>query len=126
MKEKPYFKHDHDSRHDPRIMKIRKKYGSCGYGIYFMLVEMLRASRNYTIKLDIDTIAFDIKEDEKIIEDIIRNYGLFRINRDSFYSPSLRSRMKTLDNIRKGWVKGGKKRWEGKDEDKSIYKEFQG
>jgi len=126
MKEKPYFKHDHDSRHDPRIMKIRKKYGCLGYGIYFMLIEMLRSACKYTIKLDIENIAFDVKAEEKIIEDIIKNYGLFRINKGSFYSPSLKDRMKALDNIRKGWVKGGKRRWEKNDNEKSIYREFKG
>ena len=126
MKDTPYFKHDFNSRHDPRIMKIRKKYGSLGYGIYFMLIEMLRSHKKYVMELDIKTISFDINEEEEMIEDIIRNFGLFRINRKSFYSPSLKDRMKSLDNIREGWKKGGKKRWEKKDKEDSIYAEFKG
>ena len=112
MKEQPYFKHDCNARHDLRLSKIRKNLGAKGYGIYFMIIEMLRTSQNYALKLDIETIAFDIKEDEKDIENIIKNYGLFKIKNGTFYSPSLKKRMKSLDNIREGWKKGGKKRWE--------------
>ena len=127
MKDKPYFKHDLDARHDYRLIKIRHKYGAKGYGIYFMLIEMLRSSGNYELFMDIDMIAFDIKEESKIIEDIIKNYDLFKIKKDRFYSDSLKKRMKNLDNIRAGWVKGGKKRWENdakKTEEKSIYREL--
>ncbi len=126
MKDAPYFKHDFDSRNDPKMIDLRRKYGAKGYGIYFMIIEMLRSNKKYSMKLNLESIAFDIKEDIEVIEDIIKNYGLFRITMGSFYSPSLKQRMKTLDKIREGWRLGGKKRWEGKDGDKSIYKEFQG
>lgn len=126
MKDTPYFKHDINGRHDPKVLKIRKKYGSKGYGIYFMLIEMLRSSKKYVLKMDLDTISYDIQEDIDIIEDIINNYKLFKINNGYFYSISLRSRMKSLDNLRKGWQKGGKKRWEKKEDNESIYTEFKG
>lgn len=112
MKDKPYFKHDIDARSDCRVIKIRQKFGAKGYGIYFMLIEILRSSKKYETKLDLDTLAFDIHEEKETIKEIIHNYGLFKINKDIFYSPSLKTRMKNLDNIRNGWTKGGKKRWE--------------
>lgn len=129
MKEQPYFKHDCNARHDHRLIRIRKKFGAKGYGIYFMIIEMLRTSKNYALKFDLETIAFDIKEDEKDIEEIIKNYSLFTIKNGVFYSPSLKKRMKSLDNIREGWKKGGKNRWKKKDkngEESSIYREFKG
>ena len=112
MKDIHYFKHDADSRHDQKIIKIRKKFGAKGYGIYFMLIEMLRSAQNYQLDLDIDSISYDIKEDPETIKDIIENYGLFINKQGIFYSVSLKNRMKTLDNIREGWKRGGKKRWE--------------
>ena len=128
MKEKPYFKHDLDSRSDERIIKIRQKFGAKGYGIYFMLIEMLRGARNYELKLDLEMLSFDIREDTEIIENIIKDFELFAFKKDSFYSPSLKSRMKGLDRLRKHWKKAANKRWEkeSKGEDESIYQEFKG
>lgn len=126
MKKHPYFCHDIDSRNDQKITKIRQKYGAKGYGIYFMLIEMLRSSGNYELDMNIKTLSYDIREDEEIIEDIIRNFGLFTLKKKSFHSEALKNRMENLDRMRDHFSKAGKKRWEGRDIEKSIYKEFQG
>ena len=114
MNDTKYFKHDNNARNDFKVSKIRKKFGLRGYGIYFCLLEILCCSKNYTIKLDLETLAFDLQEDEKVIEDIIKNYGLFKIKNGLFYSESFCNRMKPLDNIREGWKKGGINRWKDK------------
>jgi hypothetical protein len=111
MKEMPYFKHDSNARSDSRIIKIRQKFNAKGYGIYFMLIEMLRGSRNYEMKFDLEMLAFDIREDKETIEEIIKKFGLFSFRKDVFYSPSLKSRMKNLDKMREHWIKAANKRW---------------
>ena len=122
-----YFKHDCNSRSDFKMINIRKKYGLLGYGIYFCIIEMLCSHTKYEMELDIDNIVFELKEDKKIIEDIILNNNLFKIKKNMFFSPALKKRMKTLDNMREARSKGGKKRWEKeKDVKKSIYREFEG
>lgn len=126
MNDKRYFKHDTNARNDMKVIQIRKKYGLLGYGIYFCILEMLCCDKRHTLKTDFDSIAFDLKEDQKIIEDIVKNYGLFVVKKNCFYSQPFKDRMKTLDNIREGWAKGGKNRWKKKDDNDSIYREFQG
>ncbi|NCD17780.1 MAG: DUF4373 domain-containing protein [Actinobacteria bacterium] len=125
MKEHPYFKHDCGARNDLRLQKVRSKFGGLGYGIYFMLVEILRSSSNYEAKLDLDTISFDLREDKKVIEDIIKNYDLFVVKKGYFYSISLKNRMENLDKIRAGWVSGGKKRWTKKKLTEAEVREIQ-
>ena len=107
-----YFKHDSNARNDIKINKIRKKYGLKGYGIYFCVIEMLCCQKKYTMKLDLESLAYDIQEDEKVIEDILKNYDLFTIKKGLFYSSSLKKRMARLDNIREVRRQAAKKRWE--------------
>lgn len=68
------------------------------------------------MKLDVDSLAFELKEDAKIIEDVVKNYELFEIKNGTFYSSSLKKRMKHLDSIREARKRGGKKRWQKEKE----------
>jgi hypothetical protein len=76
-----------------------------------MLIEMLRGSRNYEMKFDLEMLAFDIREDKETIEEIIKKFDLFSFRKDVFYSPSLKTRMKNLDKMREHWTKAANKRW---------------
>lgn len=116
MNDIQYFKHDCNSRSDTKMICVRKKYSLLGYGIYFCIIEILCCQKKYSMKLDIEGLAFELKEDEKIIEDIIKNFNLFVIKKGTFYSPSLKKRMKLLDNMREARKKGGKERWKKKNE----------
>lgn len=42
-----------------------------------MLIEMLRGSRNYEMKFDLEMLAFDIREDKETIEEIIKKIRAF-------------------------------------------------
>jgi general stress protein YciG len=105
-----YFSHDSNARNDQRLMRIRMKYGMEGYGIYFATIEILREAANYTLELkDIPTIAYDLKVDLNLVEEIIFNYDLFIIDEKLFYSSSLKRRMERLDNKREKLSKAGRK-----------------
>jgi hypothetical protein len=60
MKHEVWFKHDNNARNDQKMLGIRIKYGLMGYGIYFCIIEMLRASQNYTLKKDYNVLAYDL------------------------------------------------------------------
>ena len=126
MNDKRYFKHDSNARGDLKMIVLRKKHGLEGYGVYFCLLEMLCCEQNHELCLDFEALAFDLQVDKKLIEDIVKNFGFFKFKRGKFYSKPFKERMKVLDNIREGWKKGGKKRWEKKDKEDSIYAEFKG
>lgn len=42
-----FFSHDCNARNDPKILALRSVYGAEGYGVYFMLVEILREQPEY-------------------------------------------------------------------------------
>ena len=91
-------------------MKLRMKYGPEGYGIYFMVIEILRDTENYTLHIsDIQSICFDIRADEDKVLDILKNYNLFQFEGDYFFSSSLSRRMEKLDSIKEKRRASGKK-----------------
>ena len=110
MKDAYYFSHDSNARNDQRLMKLRMKYGPEGYGIYFMIIEILRDIENYTLHIsDIESICFDIRSENDKVLDIIKNYNLFEFEGDYFYSRSLSRRMEKLDRIKEKRRESGKK-----------------
>ena len=108
MKDAYYFSHDSNARNDQRIIKLRRKYGAEGVGIYWMIIEILREQEEYRLGLDDDTIeniAYDLRVDQEKLEDIILHFNLFE--RDIgveefgyFYSSSLKRRIERADEIR--------------------------
>ena len=85
------------------------EYGFIGYGIYFGLIEILREQANYTLSFDdLESIAFDLRVELDVIEDIVNNYYLFEIDDDYFYSKSLKRRMEKLDLIKEKRAEAGR------------------
>jgi len=101
---KEYFPHDGGARRDPKVLALCMKYGIEGYGIYFMILEMIFEGKLYRITdHNIKAMAYDIRIDEKKLV-VIMEYlsseecGLME-KRDGFY---FSKRMNdTLDNIKK-------------------------
>ena len=109
MKDAYYFSHDSNARNDQRIIKLRQDHGVEGYGIYFMIIEILRDTKNYTLNIDdISSISYDIRVKEEIVLNIIKNYNLFAFEHDFFYSKSLSRRMEKLDKIKEKRRESGK------------------
>jgi hypothetical protein len=87
--ENVYFPHFIGARHDRKIKRARKELGIEGYGIYFMLLELLREQSDLKYPMDdIDLIADEFETSEQKIRVVICNYGLFEVDKDElFFSP---------------------------------------
>lgn len=85
-----YFSHDANARNDLKLLKVRRDHGAAGYGIYFMIVEMLRDQQDYRLPTSsIVDIAFDLRVTDEIVKAIINDYDLFEIDDDYFCSARL-------------------------------------
>jgi hypothetical protein len=77
MKETYYFSHDCNARNDVKILKLRRKLGMEGYGIYWSIIEMLREDENYTLQIKyIDEIAFSLSVKIDILHSDIQGFEL--------------------------------------------------
>lgn len=86
-----YFPHFSNARHDRKIMRLRKELGVEGYGIFFMLLEVLRDQVDYKYPTtDIDLLAEEFGCSEQKIRVVICNYQLFVTDEEKlFFSPKL-------------------------------------
>lgn len=114
-----YFSHDANARNDGKIVLLRMRYGAEGYGLYWMMLEVLREQDGYKYPAEEDNLramAFQFNYDgDKFIE--IVNYcceiHLFEMEEGFFWSDSLNRRMslaeqargKNRENAREGWKK---------------------
>lgn len=115
MKESYYFSHDCNARHDPKITKMLLSLGSSGYGVFWVIIEMLRESKNYEMNLsDIDAIAYQSHSDIDTVDKVIRVYELFTLDKNGvFWSESLKNRMALKEQKSKIYSENSKKRWNG-------------
>ena len=85
-----YFPHFANARHDRKIKRLRKQLGVEGYGIYFMVLEILREQTEFKYPIeDIDLIADEIQTSDAKVEAVIKNYSLFKIDDNKFFSSKL-------------------------------------
>ena len=112
-----YFPHDSNARNSDKIIRLRMRHKSAGYGVYFMILERLRDEPDYMSVKDYNMIAFDLREDASLIKSVVEDFGLFVFTEDGkyFYSESFKRRMEIKDEKNKKRSEAGKigleKRW---------------
>lgn len=73
-----------------------------GYGIFWSIIEHLRNDSDHKLNLsDCNAIAFTSHCETKDVEKVVKDFGLFDIDKQgSFYSPSLIRRMEEMEKRR--------------------------
>jgi len=104
-----YFPHFSNSKDEYKCSNLIEDLGLEGYGIFWVLLEVLRDQPNYKYPLNlIPTIARKYNTKYEVIEKVINNYDLFSIVGDLFYSKSFYNQMKEINRIRERQSAGGK------------------
>jgi hypothetical protein len=89
-KEGYYFPHYSMARNDRKVRRLRKELGVEGYGIFMMLLEILRDQPDLRYPMsDIDLLETEIGTSQAKIEAVIKGYELFLIGTEYFHSPKL-------------------------------------
>lgn len=91
QKDAYYFPHFCNARHDRKITRLRKELGIEGYGIFFMLLEVLRDQTDLKYPMsDIDLLADEFGTSEQKLKAVICGYDLFNIDEnEKFFSAKL-------------------------------------
>lgn len=121
-----FFSHDCNARNDPKILALRSVYGAEGYGVYFMLIEILREQPEYKLAVNKyiwSALAMQMQVEPSHLEQIItdcctefcENDSTLLVNDGKYlYSASLLRRMGKVDDISKLRQEAARKRWENK------------
>lgn len=90
-------------------MRIRE--GAAGYGIYVMLLELLRDSEQRSLVINPRNLAFAINEpDIALVERVIRDYGLFDVtDEETFSSPWLDAQLAEYDAKKQAAAEAGRR-----------------
>jgi hypothetical protein len=110
-----YFPHFANARHDRKIKRVTKELGIEGYGIYFMLLEVLREQQDFRYPIsDIDLLADEFGTSLAKVEVVLKKYDLFQIDEcNNFFSIKqvyyLQPYLEKSNNARLA----AQKRWQG-------------
>jgi hypothetical protein len=86
MKDAFYFPHFSNARTDRKIKRLIKALGIEGYGIYFMLLEVLREQTEFRYPIDdMDLLSDEFGTSIPKIEATIKAFGLFEIDEDEMF-----------------------------------------
>ncbi|MDH6358907.1 Lin1244/Lin1753 domain-containing protein [Parabacteroides sp. PF5-9] len=89
------FPHDSNANNDPKCMLLVDQWGLEGYGIFWVLMEVLgnQPDFKYPLKL-VPSLARKYNTTETKILTVIKKYDLFKIDENGFfYSESLNRHM---------------------------------
>lgn len=89
-----YFSHDANAQDDPKCMVLIDQLGMEGYGIFWALIEKLRSEKGY--KLPLETLPAFAKRwgtSKEKVETVVKNYNLFKISHNYFFSLRLKQSM---------------------------------
>ena len=86
-----YFPHFSNARHDRKLKRLRKQFGIEGYGIYFMLLEVLRDQEDFSYPIeDLDLLADEFGTSTEKVQTVVNKYDLFATTEDEFFfSPNM-------------------------------------
>lgn len=108
---KQYFQHDFYARTDPKISKLRREHGLAGYGFYWCIVELLFEQGGYLDSSEIDSIAYDLRAEDTMANDVISKYGLFEKKGKKIYSQSVLDRLKIAQEKTRKAIESANARW---------------
>lgn len=93
------------------VLAMRIQEGAAGYGIYVMLLELLRDSETRSLVCNPKNLAFAINEqDIALVERVIQDYGLFEVTPDgAFRSPWLIQQLEDYDAKKEAAREAGRK-----------------
>jgi hypothetical protein len=103
MKKDAYwFSHDSNAKDDPKSMKLIDQLGLEGYGIYWVLIEVLRDQPEFRYPMELlPILARRYNTSGEKMKAVVMTYGLFSVDEeDNFFSISLNDRMQILEGYR--------------------------
>ncbi|MEO7048903.1 MAG: Lin1244/Lin1753 domain-containing protein [Ferruginibacter sp.] len=116
-KETFYFRHDYNARNDDKILELRAKFGSEGYGIFWMIIETMAENENGGAKASLMgglSLGYGVAMG-RLMEIIgcCLSIGLLYEDAGYYYSKRLLTHKEFRKNLSQFGSEGANKRWGG-------------
>lgn len=121
-----YIPHPSNARLAGGLLRLRIDEGAAGYGVYWMLLELLRDAPDYKLTADPRALAFAINEpDTTLVERVINNLALFdRDTEGNLFSPWLNEQLSAYDDkkrkLQEAGRRGAARRYQAKSIDNGV------
>ena len=121
-----YIPHPSNARLAGGLLRLRIDEGAAGYGVYWMLLELLRDAPDYKLTADPRALAFAINEpDTSLVERTINNLALFdRDTEGNLFSPWLNEQLTAYDDkkrkLQEAGRRGAARRYQSKSIDNGV------
>lgn len=121
-----YIPHPSNARLAGGLLRLRIDVGSAGYGVYWMVLELLRDAPDYKLTADHRAIAFAINEpDVDLVQRVITTPALFNIDDDeNLFSPWLNEQLSAYDDkkrkLQEAGRRGAARRYQDKSKDNGV------
>lgn len=120
-----YIPHPSNCRVSSELLALLANEGPSGYGIYWMLLEMLRDAPEYKLEFNEKLLSFSLHlTDAEVLKRVVQQYNLFTIDKNGrFSSPWLCGAMEEYDSRKKKLQEAGRRgahnRWGGASNENS-------
>lgn len=110
-------------RNDDAVLSMRMEEGSAGYGVYCMLLELMRDSEALRLVPNPTRLSFALNEpDHELIRRVLCDYALFELQPDGtvsspFLDASMAAYTEQRNAAREAGKRGAQKRWGKKTTD---------
>ncbi|SCY19077.1 protein of unknown function [Nonlabens sp. Hel1_33_55] len=79
-----WFPHYSNTKNEPLIARMRMILGAEAYGIYIMILELMRDEEEYKLNSSYEVIAYNLNlQNHDIVKKVIEDFGLFEFENDS-------------------------------------------
>ncbi len=117
---KDYFSHDYNARNDKKLVKVGMKHGMSGIGVFWCIAEMLYEEGGELDISECDRIAYELRVEKDLVLSIVKDFELFKIAHDIFYSETISHRIFMRNSRSEKARDSASTRW-GKDVDANAY-----
>jgi hypothetical protein len=106
-----YIPHPSNASKASAAVTLQIEEGAAGYGVYWLVLELLRDCPDYRIGDNYKQIAWTIRErDADLVQRVCHNYGLFDVDDNGLlYSPWLMAQMEAYDAKKKKLQEAGRR-----------------
>jgi uncharacterized protein YdaU (DUF1376 family) len=120
MKGMYYFDHDNNAHNDDKMRKIRRQFGSAGYGKYWLLLELMHNNNGCIERDDLEDIAYweQIENIEEFVEYCI-NIKLFIEQDGKIYSKRMVEDIQAFVEQQDKRQSAANQRWNKRTDDKT-------
>ena len=122
-----WFSHDCNARNDPKVLTLRSAYGAEGYGLYFMILEVLREQPEYRLPVSrflYQSLALQTGVPQGRVQEMVefmtgdcadRGDTLLVCDGEYLYSGALLRRMGNVDMVSAVRSAAARRRWEKRE-----------